>query len=141
MYLESILEVLRTWPSTLNIHFFIGGFTDPSEDYARQCIQIATAVKERHPGRLYYDPYSSLTKEEVIEINVFSDFGVVPSLFEPGGLTQLEFLAASTPVICSSTGGLKDTVVDLRLDPGSGNGLLCEAGDAESLKEAILYAS
>jgi len=45
-------------------------------------------------------------------VNVGSDFGLMPSLFEPGGIVQHEYFIASTPVIAFRTGGLKDSVIE-----------------------------
>ena len=55
-------------------------------------------------------------------INSGSDFGLMPSLFEPGGIVQHEFFVASTPVIAFKTGGLKDTVFEFEPLSGKGNG-------------------
>ena len=51
-----------------------------------------------------------------------SDFGLMPSLFEPGGIVQHEFFVGSTPVIAFKTGGLKDTVIDFEPKIKKGNG-------------------
>ena len=51
-----------------------------------------------------------------------SDFGLMPSLFEPGGIVQHEFFVGSTPVIAFKTGGLKDTVSDFDSKSKKGNG-------------------
>lgn len=51
-----------------------------------------------------------------------SDFGLMPSLFEPGGIVQHEFFVCSTPVIAFNTGGLKDTVIDFDPKTKKGNG-------------------
>ena len=51
-----------------------------------------------------------------------SDFGLMPSLFEPGGIVQHEFFVGSTPVIAFKTGGLKDTVSDFESKTKKGNG-------------------
>lgn len=72
-----------------------------------------------------------------------SDYGIVPSMFEPGGLVQLEYLVADTPVICGETGGLKDTVFDIRAPNSSElkpNGFLFTPGDTEALTQSILDA-
>ena len=39
-----------------------------------------------------------------------SDFFLMPSVFEPCGLTQSESLALATPTIASAVGGLVDTI-------------------------------
>ena len=45
-------------------------------------------------------------------INSGSDWALMPSKFEPGGIVQHESFVGSTPVIAHRTGGLKDTVID-----------------------------
>ncbi len=55
-------------------------------------------------------------------VNAGADFGLMPSLFEPGGIVQHEFFVGSTPVIAFQTGGLKDSVFefDPKLEKGIG---------------------
>ena len=47
-----------------------------------------------------------------------SDFGLVPSLFEPSGIVQQEYFVAGTPVVAFKTGGLKDTVFEFMQTEG-----------------------
>lgn len=54
-------------------------------------------------------------------LNRGSDFGLVPSRYEPCGLVQQEFFVAETPVIASDEGGLHDTVFE---DEERRNGIL-----------------
>ncbi len=55
-----------------------------------------------------------------------SDLFLMPSLQEPGGISQLEAFAAGVMVVARATGGLRDTVFPLQLsgDSLSGNGFL-----------------
>src|SRR5205807_7803943 len=52
-----------------------------------------------------------------------SDFLLMPSAFEPGGLGQLIALRYGTLPIVHATDGLADTVTDLDADPDNGNGI------------------
>ncbi len=65
-----------------------------------------------------------------------SDFFLMPSIFEPCGLTQGESLAVATPVICSAVGGIVDTINR----DGKTNGILTDKTkplNVESLYDAI----
>lgn len=55
------------------------------------------------------------------QIFAAADFIVIPSLFEPCGLTQLLALRYGAIPIVRQTGGLKDTVIDI--DKPEGNGI------------------
>ena len=59
-------------------------------------------------------------------VNAGSDFGMMPSLFEPGGIVQHEFFIGSTPVIAFKTGGLKDSVFEFDSKRFKGNGFTFE---------------
>ena len=66
-----------------------------------------------------------------------SDFFLMPSAFEPGGLGQLIALRYGTLPIVHATGGLADTVTDLTAQPALGNGISFEAYTASALLDAI----
>jgi starch synthase len=66
-----------------------------------------------------------------------ADFFLMPSAFEPGGLGQLIALRYGTLPIVHATGGLADTVTDLDVDPGSGNGFSFTPYGAPALLDAL----
>jgi starch synthase len=66
-----------------------------------------------------------------------SDFFMMPSLFEPGGLGQLIALRYGTLPIVHATGGLADTVTDLDADPENGNGISFDDYTSEALLAAL----
>jgi starch synthase len=71
------------------------------------------------------------------------DFLVVPSLFEPCGLTQLIGMRYGTVPIVRSTGGLKDTVFDCDTPPPSGakpNGYTFLHPTAETVEQTLSRA-
>jgi starch synthase len=75
-----------------------------------------------------------------------SDFFLMPSAFEPGGLGQLIALRYGTLPIVHATGGLADTVTDLDAHPNTGNGISFTPYTASALLDALhralrLYAS
>lgn len=66
-----------------------------------------------------------------------SDMIVVPSEFEPCGLTQLIALRYGTLPIVRRTGGLADTIFDLDKYPETGNGFAFDQSNAPSLDFAL----
>jgi starch synthase len=66
-----------------------------------------------------------------------SDFFLMPSAFEPGGLGQLIALRYGTLPIVHATGGLADTVTDLYADPAHGNGISFNDYDLWALQNAL----
>ena len=70
-------------------------------------------------------------------INVGSDFCLMPSKFEPGGIVQHEYFLGSTPVLAYKTGGLKDTVFEFDWATNQGNGCTFDKYDNLNLHKAI----
>ena len=66
-----------------------------------------------------------------------ADALLVPSRFEPCGLTQLNAMHYGTLPIVRETGGLKDTVQPYNLFDGEGNGFTFDRYDAGLLLDAI----
>ncbi len=66
-----------------------------------------------------------------------TDFFLMPSAFEPGGLGQLIALRYGTLPIVHATGGLADTVTDVDANPNTGNGLSFTPYRASALLDAL----
>lgn len=70
-----------------------------------------------------------------------SNVYVAPSRWEPFGITVIEAMAVGTPVIGYATGGMNESIIDLRKDPTRGTGFLVEPNSigelARALREAI----
>jgi starch synthase len=67
------------------------------------------------------------------------DLFLMPSRFEPCGLTQMYALRYGTLPIVRRTGGLADTVVDAN-DPNGGNGFVFDGATVAALSEALTRA-
>ncbi len=68
-----------------------------------------------------------------------SDVFLMPSLYEPGGISQLEAFACGCLVVARATGGLRDTVHPLQVKNGriEGNGFLFADSTAPSFYDAM----
>ena len=62
-----------------------------------------------------------------------SDFTLMPSLFEPCGLPQMQAPIYGSLAIAHNTGGLHDTVEMLDFDGSKGNGFVFDTYDSQGL--------
>lgn len=69
-----------------------------------------------------------------------SDFFLMPSAFEPGGLGQLIAMRYGTVPIVRATGGLADTVTDTTDSPKTGTGFSFAEYSAAALLDALRRA-
>jgi glycosyltransferase involved in cell wall biosynthesis len=80
----------------------------------------------------FVDPAQWMTRPEVAELYQGARVVVVPSIYEPFGMTALEALACQRPVVASRTGGLMETIKH------DVNGFLAEPGDELDLAQWIM---
>lgn len=99
-----------------------------------QAFQLAARTcPDRFSLRLAYD------EDLAHRIQAGADFLLVPSRFEPCGLTQLYALRYGTLPVVRRTGGLADTVVDIASDK-QGTGFVFAEADADALLTAVRRA-
>jgi starch synthase len=96
------------------------------------------AAAARHPGRIgvaigYDERLSHLLQGG-------ADATLIPSRFEPCGLTQLYGLAYGCVPVAARTGGLADTIIDANeaaLNNGVATGILFDEVNGENLSDAV----
>jgi starch synthase len=93
---------------------------------------LASAVK-RHAGKVASHPFD---EDFVRIVYAAADFLFMPSRFEPCGLSQLIAHRYGTLPIVTPTGGLVDTVRDLRDDAQRGDGIIIRDFTVLALVEA-----
>jgi starch synthase len=101
-------------------------------------VQSLNYFQEKYPRQVrafitYDDRLSHL-------IQGASDYFLMPSRFEPCGLTQMYALRYGTMPIVYNTGGLADTVFDCDRNPENGNGYVFYEYTREALIDAVRRA-
>lgn len=99
-------------------------------DLEERAQRVAREFPGRVAVRITFEP------ELARRVCAGADFFVVPSRFEPCGLTQMYAMRYGSIPIVSRVGGLIDTVPPIDLKRGEGKGILAEAGSRESLLAA-----
>jgi len=122
---ESIASCLDTFKGKLN--FLILGSGDPKTE--KELKELAVKYKKQYGVYIGYD--------EVLSHRIYAgaDFLIMPSRVEPCGLNQLYAMRYGTIPVVHKTGGLKDTVIDLK--EVGGYGLSFDELSIESIKTVI----
>ncbi len=107
---EMISSCLNKYKGKLN--FLILGSGDPAVE--KQLAEISLKYKKQCGVYIGYD------EELSHRIYAGADFLMMPSRVEPCGLNQLYAMRYGTIPVVHSTGGLKDTVIDLNVPGGYG---------------------
>ena len=132
---ELVLEVLGRMAGSGSAHFVILGTGNP--EYERQ-LQRAAAT---FPGTV--DLMVGFDEGLAHLVQAAADITLVPSRFEPCGLTQLYAQRYGSIPVVRATGGLVDTVVDTTpetLRDGTATGFVFEGFDAAGLDAALSRA-
>ena len=104
----------------------------------RKLSTAAHAAAASHPDHLVFrEGYDESFSHQVF---AGSDLYLMPSRFEPAGLTQMQAMRYGSIPVATPVGGLNDTVIDSDRNPSAGNGFLAEDVKAESLKTALARA-
>mmetsp|Transcript_9844 Transcript_9844/g.30033 ORF Transcript_9844/g.30033 Transcript_9844/m.30033 type:complete len:1593 (-) Transcript_9844:1566-6344(-) len=102
------------------IQIMVCGPATYSDEYSAGCAHHMNDLRNRHRWCFWAAPGEFFTDGPLV--NLGADFGLMPSVFEPGGIVQQEFFVGGTPVIAYRTGGLKDTVHEWNAVAREGNG-------------------
>lgn len=95
------------------------------EPYSAGCAHKMWNLRNKYPNCFWAAPEEFFTDGSLV--NRGADFGLMPSVFEPGGIVQHEFFVGATPVIAFKTGGLKDSVLEYNWDSEEGSGYTFES--------------
>ena len=116
----------------MNIYFVLLGEGD--ESYHRFFDQ----VRKKYAGRVGINLNDDNTLTHLIEAG--ADIFLIPSRYEPCGLTQLRSLKYGTVPVVRETGGLADTVQPFDPETGKGTGFLFHDFSVKHLLRAVKRA-
>lgn len=100
--------------------FIIGGPATNGDPHGDHVINACDYLINKFPKNFWANPRGFFNDVPVLSLG--SDFCLMPSRFEPGGIVQHEFFIAGTPAVVFATGGLKDSVTEYDYRTGKGNG-------------------
>lgn len=92
-------------------------------------------IGRRHPRNSKM--FLGFDVHEAHRIYAGADFFLMPSFYEPCGLSQLIGLRYGTLPIVRQTGGLMDTITDVDAQPSQGNGIVFAGRSSEKFLEAV----
>jgi starch synthase len=115
-------EMLIRWP---HLQLIFAGPVTRGDTTSEQLAACVGGLCARYPGRVAAH-FDYIPHTEAIKIMFASQFLLMPSRFEPGGITQLEALAAGTLVIGRNVGGIHATVKNWNQQTMTGTGFLCD---------------
>ena len=95
-------------------------------------------AEKRYPGRLC--AYIGYSEELSHLVYAGGDFYLMPSRFEPCGLSQMIAMRYGTLPIVRETGGLRDSVKPYNRYTGEGTGFSFANFNAHEMKDAVLLA-
>jgi len=101
----------------------------------KQYTELFSRLPEEYPGRV--GVHIGFDDELVHKVFAGADFLLIPSRYEPCGLTQIQGLRYGTPSIVRAVGGLKDTIEEFKPGDGTGTGFLFNTFDVQDFIAAI----
>ena len=100
--------------------------------------KFMSAAEKRYPGKLC--AYIGYNEEVSHLVYAGSDFFLMPSRFEPCGLSQMIAMRYGSIPIVRETGGLRDTVAPYNRFTGEGNGFSFANFDAWEMRDTMRTA-
>lgn len=107
---SAILKIIEGAPNIDDLPIFVLGGAGDDEQFEilKSLKDKATKINPKIGERIYV--FHGYKDQFAYAIQLASDFYMMPSRFEPCGLTQMEALAKGALPIVTSTGGLVDTI-------------------------------
>jgi starch synthase len=127
---DILLDASKQFLKNENVRMIIVGVGD------KKLETLSKNLEAKYPSKLKVIN-KLLPKEEVRDLYSSADFVLIPSIFEPFGLVQLEAMSCECTPIGSRTGGIKDTVISYEDNKQKATGFLVEKGNPKALLETM----
>src|SRR5579864_4941848 len=103
-----LVDAIRYLPAETQVVLCAGAPDTP--EIATELREKVDAARKDHPRIVWIE--KMVTKQETIQLYSHARVFCCPSVYEPFGIINLEAMACRAPVVASSTGGIKEVVVD-----------------------------
>jgi len=100
--------------------------------------EMLVELKRKYPAN--FKVRIEYSEELAHKIYAGADIFLMPSLFEPCGISQMIAMRYGTVPVVRRVGGLKDTVKDAIEDPENGTGFVFDGFEVKEMMNAILRA-
>ncbi len=107
------------------------------DPYGANCIRMILELKSMYSQNFWASPHEFFYDGSLL--NSGSDWALMPSKFEPGGIVQHEYFVGGTPVIAHKTGGLKDTVIEYDWKKKKGSGIVFDRHITSELIKVLFF--
>jgi alpha-maltose-1-phosphate synthase len=103
-----LVDAIRYLPAETQIVLCAGAPDTP--EIASELREKVNAARRHHPRIVWIE--KMVTRQETIQLYSHARVFCCPSVYEPFGIINLEAMACRAPVVASSTGGIKEVVVN-----------------------------
>ena len=103
-----LVDAVRHLPAQTQLVLCAGAPDTP--EIAAELRAKVDAARAHHPRIVWIE--KMVTRQEAIQLYSNARVFCCPSVYEPFGIINLEAMACRAPVVASSTGGIKEVVVD-----------------------------
>ena len=103
-----LVDAIQYLPPDTQVVLCAGAPDTP--EIAAELRQKVDQARQHHPRIIWIE--KMVTKPEAIQLYSNARVFCCPSVYEPFGIINLEAMACRAPVVASSTGGIKEVVVD-----------------------------
>ena len=126
-------EILLDYP---HVQLIIAGPVSRGDPVGQELQMLLSDLEFKYPGRIR-GLIDFIKHRDALSITLGSDLFMMPSRFEPGGITQLEALAAGTAVVAHAVGGLAATLRDYNEATKQGDSFLFLDYSSKALRNAL----